>query len=147
MSTYGLESEGFSGACCVTWRGGLVPGNRGITRLPIFVDFNPGLTAIDKTYLWISSYFVFCIYKTDAVCSQMLYAACNSVSVTGRTAKAKLSTSSFASSGAVTDLNAEIEHATGLERCVKYDHIFCFLPAKVDIFGQQQKISESMHSC
>eukprot|EP00890_Picochlorum_soloecismus_P005036 jgi/Picsp_1/5533/NSC_02892-R1_cytochrome c oxidase polypeptide iv len=46
----------------------------------------------------------------------VVYAAINSVSVTGRTAKAKLSTSSFASSGAVTDLNAEIEHATGLER-------------------------------
>lgn len=31
---------------------------------------------------------------------------------------AHLSTTSFASSGAVADINAEIEHATGLERYV-----------------------------
>ena len=61
---------------------------------------------------------VVCINTTDIVRSQVLYAVYDSVSVVGRTAKAKLSTSSFASSGAITDLNAEIEHATGLERCV-----------------------------
>jgi hypothetical protein len=59
--------------------------------------------------------------------SQVLYAVYDSVPVVGRTAKAKLSTSSFACSGAVTDLNAEIEHATGLERCVGCNAVFCSL--------------------